>query len=186
MKLKKYFLLLVHFIRDYLFRKKTLNYLLWLLIVAILAQLHAINNYDAIQAILNELKKDYDGVWLKYLILVIEFFVKDASVFVLSTLIVLFLIVCYLKYKEIKAVNGLGSSEDFKNELLHRLVDTISKAQKIDSEDYIMALQVINIKETKDKLKTYHNFERKRGNVHLLEQFVVDSNLINDLKQYSN
>ncbi|WP_148638345.1 hypothetical protein [Olleya sp. ITB9] len=186
MRLKKYFLLFINFIRDYLFRKKTLNYLLWLLIVAILAQLHAINNYDAIQAIFTELQKDYDSIWLKYLILVIEFFVGDASVFVLSTLIVLFLIICYLKYKEIKAVNGLGSSEDFKNELLHSLVDTISKAQKIDSEAYISAIHIINNKALKAKLKTYHNFERKRGNVHLLEKFVVDSNLIDDLKKHSH
>ncbi len=66
MNFKKPFIIFIFYIKEYFFRKKTLNYILWLLIVAIIAQLNAINNYEGINAILIELTKDYDAIWLKY------------------------------------------------------------------------------------------------------------------------
>jgi predicted CopG family antitoxin len=168
---------------EFLFRRKTLTYIIWGIITAIIAELHAISiNVELIQ-MLDIIANKYDNSLVDIICLSIKFLIGSGSVLTLIVLICLFIIVAYLKYIEIKQspVHEYLLDKNAQNELLYNVIGIIQKSQMIDRNSYISLKSIVEENCLSQKLDYYYKFERKRGNIHLLEQYVNNSNIINEL-----
>ena len=176
---------IILFLKEFLFRKKSLNYLLWLLLVALIAEIKAIGSYEAIDAFLNQIAADTENnSFINYVILIARILFDEGSILVLCILIVLFLVVCYLKLKELKHVNELKTNK--KEVLLVKTRDRVVKASEIPTSEYIQLLELITDKDLKKTLTAYYNFKRERGNIHQLEKLIKEEKLIEKLNSNIN
>ena len=70
-------------IGQYFLKKKSLNYVIWLLVVSILAELKAISNYESINALFSKLEHDTQSKLIEYASLISDVLFNSGSQFVL-------------------------------------------------------------------------------------------------------
>lgn len=161
------------------FRKKTLTLILWILIISIISELHAISNSEDLNALIDYIISNNESKFYLFIGTVIKFIIGDGSYLTLAVLTGILIVICFLKYQEI--INNLKTKKVDK-QIIYNLIILINQSKIIDEKLYTSSIEIIKNKKILKNLDYYYSFERKKGNIYLLEEFVRKSELINDLK----
>jgi len=175
----------INLLKEYFFRRKTLNFLIWIVLVAILGELKAIGNSETLGLLLDELYKDYPYFIVKLSTLAMKFLFIDGNYLVIGVMLIILMILFYLKSKELsQPVNGeIQLTTIHKNEIIARVTDFVVRSEKLTSQDYISIMRILTENKVKDKLRNYYGFQRSRGNITALEKYVSECGLIDDLNK---
>lgn len=173
-------------IKEYFFRRKTLNYIIWFVIVTIIADLRAIGTKELIDEFIDKLNEDFQNQFIDYISIFLRYILIDGSYLVLCVLILILTILFYLKHQEIINNRKNDYDDSLKRETLLRVINQIRKSKVIDESTFILITQVIKDQKIINNLNAYYGFERRRGNVTTLENFVKESNLIEELTKIIN
>jgi hypothetical protein len=138
---------------DYIFRKKSLNFTIYVLITFAIAELTAIGSGEGLSNFINELKTHYESGIIYWILRLIETFFVEGSKFVLGVTIVLIIIISFVRRSEIsKASSGerfnliINQLEKEKEETKKKLkkAKTSTKTEITKKEEYKKFLDKIN------------------------------------------
>ncbi len=156
---KKYFDKLYFSFIDYLFRKKSLNFIIYVLIAFAIRELTAISAGEAIARFLSEVKQEYSESFIYWGLRLAEVLLVDGSHLVLGVTLFLILVVGYLRRTEISKAS---SGEKFKliiEGLEEKKLLAEQKLEEVKTEAEIASLQKVEYKRFLDKIN--HTLQEK-------------------------
>ena len=112
-------------IGQYFLKKKSLNYVIWLLVVSILAELKAISNYESINALFSKLEHDTQSKLIEYDSLISDVLFNSGSQFVLLIQVLTLILIIYLRSREISSEKRIINNETRKKEILLKAINKI-------------------------------------------------------------
>ena len=172
-------------IGQYFLKKKSLNYVIWLLVVSILAELKAISNYESINALFSKLEHDTQSKLIEYDSLISDVLFNSGSQFVLLIQVLTLILIIYLRSREISSEKRIINNETRKKEILLKAINKIKLLKRLSEREFTLILNSINDDELKEKISLYYSFERKRGNIYQLEKIIHDNQIINHLEKHT-